>query len=196
MALRQLGDPSSETCNTVTLRTDQLLVQPNDIRCSVSHLPYVIPTTTLNVAHFLHGNIVRLNCQLTSSTNERVQKFCPNKNWAPVFPAFANSHLCASDILPSVTAAVRATGWIPRSSQRNDSSKKSCTMRGVWGSTVVMKTDAKIMRKWKWPFLNGCQHNRPMSMATLFPKSDKCIKAVTDHTEKQRHFFFFSTTVL
>jgi len=54
MALRRLGGPSSETCNTVTLRTDQLLVQHNDLRCSVSQLPYVIPTTPLNVAHLLH----------------------------------------------------------------------------------------------------------------------------------------------
>jgi hypothetical protein len=70
-------------------------------------------------------------------------------------------------------------------------------MRAVWGSTVVMKTDAKMMRKWKWLFLNGRQRNSPMSMATVFPKSDKLIKVVTDHTEKQLHFFFFfSTTAL
>jgi len=84
MALRRLGEPSSETCNTMTMCSDQRLVQPNDNRSSVSQLPYVIPTTTLNVVHFLHSNIVRLIRQLASSTTiERVQKFCPDKNRAP-----------------------------------------------------------------------------------------------------------------
>jgi hypothetical protein len=57
-----------------------------------------------------------------------------------------------------------------------------------------MKTGAEMMRKWKLPFMNGCQRNSPMSMVTLFPISDEFIKVVADHTAKQLHFLFFYST--
>jgi hypothetical protein len=60
-----------------------------------------------------------------------------------------------------------------------------------------MNTGTEMMRKWKWPFVNGCQHNSPMCMVTVFPNSGEFIKVAADHIAKQPRFFvFYSTAAL